>query len=180
MNEILYEESVEPKNLKMQKTFYTVYSILMWISIAVSIVLVCFGGLIFTPFLVLLILFVISAIIFAFVRTRVYYCVDYTFVSGSTRIIKVVNYKRRKKVLVFDAKEVDTVGKVGSETFEKLFKTPNLKKVYATPNSSFDDAYYVFLTQNGVKYMVIMECKETYLSHLVSFAGRNVVEKDYK
>lgn len=180
MNEILYEESVESKNLKLQKTFYTVYSVLMWLFVVASILLVCLGGLMFTPLLVLLVLCAISAIVFGFVRTRVYYCVDYTFVSGSTRIIKVVNYKRRKRVLVFDAKEVETVGRVGSETFEKLFKTPNLKKVYATPNTSFDDAYYVFLMQNGVKYMVIMECQETYLRHLVSFAGRNVVEKDYK
>ena len=59
---------------------------------------------------------------------------DCIFVSGSTRIVKVVNYKRRKRMLVFEAKEVEQVGKIGSETFEKWYSSPGIKKLYATPN----------------------------------------------
>ena len=32
MNEVLYEESAEPKNLKTQKAFYVVYSVFGWLT----------------------------------------------------------------------------------------------------------------------------------------------------
>ena len=180
MNEVLYEESAQPKNLKTQKTIYVVYTIFMWISIVFAVFLACIGGLFYVPLLILIIMSIASAVLFWFIRSKTYYCVDCIFVSGSTRIIKVINFKRRKKILIFEAKEVETVGKIGSETFERLYKTPGIKKIYATPNKYVEDGYYVYLTQNGIKYLVCLECKETYLQHLVAFAGRNVIEKDYK
>ena len=45
MNEVLYEESAQPKNLKTQKTIYVVYTIFMWISIVFAVFLACIGGL---------------------------------------------------------------------------------------------------------------------------------------
>lgn len=180
MNEVLYEESAQPKNLKTQKTIYVVYTVFMWIAIAFAIVLAIMGGFMIVSLLILMIMSIASAVLFAFVRTKTYYCVDCIFVSGSTRIIKVINFKRRKKILIFDAKEVETVGRIGSETFERLYKTPGVKKIYATPNKYVEDGFYVYLTQNGVKYLVFLECKETYLQHLVAYTGRNVIEKDYK
>lgn len=180
MNEVLYEESAQPKNLKTQKTIYVVYTVFMWIAIAFAIVLAIMGGFMIVSLLILMIMSIASAVLFAFVRTKTYYCVDCIFVSGSTRIIKVINFKRRKKILIFDAKEVETVGRIGSETFERLYKTPGVKKIYATPNKYVEDGFYVYLTQNGVKYLVFLECKETYLQHLVAYAGRTVIEKDYK
>ena len=152
----------------------------MWVMVAITLILAIFGGFLYIPILILMIMCTLSAVLFGFMRTKTYYCIDCIFVSGSTRIIKVINYKRRKKILVFDAKEVETVGKIGSDTFEKIYRTPNVKRVYATPNKYIDNGFYVYLTQNGVKYLVLMECKETYLQHLVSYAGRSVVEKDYK
>ena len=180
MNEVLYEECAQPKNLKTQKTIYVVYTVFMWAAIAFAILLACIGGFIYSPLLILMLMSVASAVLFWFIRTKTYYCVDCIFVSGSTRIIKVINFKRRKKILIYDAKEVETVGKIGSETFERLYQTPGIKKVYATPNKYIEDGYYVYLTQNGVKYLVFLECKETYLQHLVAYAGRTVIEKDYK
>ena len=32
MNEVLYEESAEPKNIKTQKAFYVVYSVFGWLT----------------------------------------------------------------------------------------------------------------------------------------------------
>ena len=72
------------------------------------------------------------------------------------------------------------VGKITSASFEKVWNTPNIKKVYATPNKYLEQGYYVYLNQNGQPYVVILECKEDYLLHLVSFTGKQVVEKDYK
>ena len=102
------------------------------------------------------------------------------FVSGSTRVVKVINYKKRKKIIIFEAKDVIQVGKITSESFAKVYATPNIKKLYATPNRYLENGFYVYLKQDGQDYVVIFECKETYLQHLVAFTGRQVIEKDYK
>lgn len=83
-------------------------------------------------------------------------------------------------MMVFDYNDVVQVGKIGSESFEKLYATPKLKKVYATPNKYISEGYYVYLVQDGINYLVILECKEDYLVNLVNFAGRKIIEKDYK
>ena len=99
MREVLYEESAQPINFKMQKTLYVVYSVLMWICLFASIFLFMIE--LFIGFDLMLVFTVLTTVLFAFLRTRFYYCVDCIFVSGSTRIIKVVNYKRRKKLIIF-------------------------------------------------------------------------------
>lgn len=181
MREVLYEECAEPRNMKFQKTIYIIYSVLFWLMIvvgaffALTIIFLVFD----IGILVFMVLSFISAFLFWFFRNKIYYCVDYIFVTGSTRIVKVINYKRRKKMLIFEADEVETVGKIGSETFDKIYSTPNVKKIFATPNRYTENGYYVYLTQAGVRYLVLMECKEEYLQHLVAFTGKGVVEKDY-
>lgn len=179
MREILYEESANPDNLKLQKIIYIVYTVVLW-ALILSSGFVFFVEFFITGFDFLLLFLVPPAILFWFVRSKIYYCVDTIFVSGSTRIVKVVNFKRRKKVIIFDSKEVIQVGKITSDSFEKVAKTPGIKKVYATPNKYITQGYYVYLNQNGQAYLVILECKETYLQHLVSFTGRQVIERDYK
>ena len=178
MREVLYEESANPSNLKAQKITYTIYHVLMWVMTVSSFL--TFIIWFYSGFLAPFIFTVISAIVFKLIKVRIYYCVDCIFVSGSTRIIKVVNFKKRKKIIIFDANEVVQVGKMTSDSFERVSSTPNIKKIYGTPNKYIDDGFYVYLVQNGQPYLLILECKETYLQHLVAFAGRQVIEKDYK
>ena len=78
-------------------------------------------------------------------------------------------------MLVFEAKEVEQVGKIGSETFEKWYSSPGIKKIYATPNKYIEDGFYVVATVNGIKYLVLFECKEEYLVNLVNFTGKTVI-----
>ena len=178
MRDILYEESKNPDNLKAQKIAYYVYAALMWGMIIASVI--TFFIWFFSGFWFPLVFSILNAILFAFVKTKVYYCVDCIFVTGSTRIVKVINYKRRKKIIVFEANEVLQVGKITSESFEKLQAMPNIKKVYGTPNKYLTEGFYVHVLQNEQHYLVLLECKETYLQHLVAFTGRKVIEKDYK
>lgn len=181
MKEVLYEESATPVNLKFQKIVFIVYTVFIWLFGIADVFTLLFyptqywGGLIF-----LLVFFTGSAVGFWFLRRKIYYCVDLIFVTGQTRIIKVINFKFRKKLLMFDYTDVIQVGKIGSESFEKLYSMPKLKKVYATPNKFFENGFYVYLSQEGVNTLVLLECKEDYLINLVNFVGRKVIEKDYK
>ncbi len=181
MKEVLYEESANPVNLKFQKVIYIIYTVLIWMFGVFDVLTLFFYptqywvGMIFS-----LVFCTGSGVIFWFLRRKIYYCVDLVFVTGQTRIIKVIHYKFRRKMMVFDYNDVVQVGKIGSESFEKLYATPKLKKVYATPNKYIAEGYYVYLAQDGVNYLVILECKEDYLVNLVNFAGRKIIEKDYK
>lgn len=178
MREVYYEESANPSNLKLQKILFIIYTILMWVSIGASIFIVYV--MLFVGFDLTIILSVGSAILFGIIKTKFYYCVDLIYVSGSTRIIKVQNYKKRKKLIIFEAREVIQVGKITSESFEKVKAIPNIKVIYATPNKDIEEGFYVQVLQNGQQHLVILECKETYLQYLVAETGRQVIEKDYK
>lgn len=176
MKEVLYEESANPVNLKFQKVIFVIYTVLIWIFGILDFVVIFF----FTADWLSIIFLTLSLVAFWILRRKIYYCVDLVFITGQTRIIKVVNYKFRRKMMVFDYVDVIQVGKIGSESFEKIYATPKLKKVYATPNKYISEGYYVYLAQEGVNYLVILECKEDYLINLVNFAGRKIIEKDYK
>ena len=180
MNEVLYEESAEPRNIKIQKAFFIIYTVLGWISLVGAVFFLLISGANILSSLPIIGLFALSCFLFFFFRTKIYYCVDCIFVSGSTRIIKVINYKRRKKMIIFDAKDVEQVGRIGSETFERWLNTPGIKKLYATPNKYIEDGFYVVVNIGGVKHLVMMECKETYLVNLIGYTGKSVIEKDYK
>ncbi len=179
MKEVLYEESINPINYKFQKTIYVIYSVVFFVNVILAGLSLLFGFFDIS-FLITAVFFGVTAFLFWFLRGRIYYCVDCIFVSGSTRLIKVINYKRRKKILLFEANEVEQVGKITSESFSKLFNSPGIKKVYATPNRYIEEGFYVFVKQSGADYLIIMDCKEEYLLNLVSFTGKKVIERDYK
>lgn len=174
MKEVLYEESFNPTNLRFQKIIYVVYAVFFWIFVALDV----FAALFLSP--VVFVLSLLSTVCFWIARKKIYYCVDLIFVSGQTRIIKVINYRFRRKILIFDAKDVVAVGKIGSRTFERIASTPKIKKVYATPNKYIENGFYVNVKKDDANYLVMLECKEEYLVNLVGFAGRKIIEKDYK
>ena len=64
---------------------------------------------------------------------------DYTIVSGSVRIAKVINDVKRKPVIKFSNENIDKIGKLNSETYQNYKKTPNIKEVYLTKNMIPED-----------------------------------------
>jgi len=180
MRDVLYEESVNPSNLKFQKIAYIFYTVFFWLLIIIGSVFLLFAFEIYWSFIIFAAFMYLSAVLIAFIKRRFYYCVDYVFVSGSTRIVKVINYKRRKLIIKFESEEVYQLGNADSESFNKLFSDPNVKKIYATPNKYSESLKYVAVKHDGINYLVIMECKEDYFVNLVSFTGKRVIEKEYK
>ena len=98
MRDVLYEESILPENLKFKKTLYVIYQILFVINIALAILFSLFGLYDWGILIVGVSFFGVAALL-AFLRNKIYYCVDCIFVSGSTRLIRVVNFKKRKKII---------------------------------------------------------------------------------
>lgn len=188
MNEVYYEETAFPYDYKKQKPLYVVcrvFLVLFWI-VAIFFALATINcipmGL--EGFLFPLIVTVWSGLAVAFmyfIKARLYNCYDYIFVTGDVRIIKVVNTKKRKKILIFDSKNVFQVGRYESETFEKHKAAPGTKVIYAPTNKYEADKpkYYIGTVVDGVKYLVVIECTEKFLYYVLQFSGKHVLEKEF-
>ncbi len=182
MREEFYEYSASPRSEKSQKIIYTVYNVLFIISV---IALVIFLFLLMmtgdSGFVFLSCVTVIFGLALYLIRRKMLIYFDYTFIAGEMRIVRVINGKFRRKFLVFECKDVFLLGKVGSDSFEKLYATPQIKKRMATPNGfgAENQLYYVGVDIAGEKNIVIMECDEKMLSFIAAYAGKNAIEKDY-
>lgn len=104
---------------------------------------------------------------------------DYTFISGSLRIAKVFNGKKRKPVLAIDDKDIETVGKIGSEEYNKISANKSLKPVICTPNLNDEGRlFYVYGAVNGEKKLIILQCSEKMIVLLVKYAGKRIMDKE--
>ncbi len=186
MNEIGYEETAFPYDYSRQKVLYIICRVLIGIFITATVLFAIFfvwfvdlsawlGALIIAVWLAGNITF------FELVKARLYCCYDFIFITGDVRIIKVVNTKKRKKLVSFDSKDVFQVGRFESETYQKIKKTPNIKVIYAPTNKFVADKpkYYIAVNSEGVKYLVVLECTENLLRYILQFSGKTVLEKEY-
>ncbi len=200
MREDLYEESAEIVNKKSEKTKYVIMEVLsyfFWCVFAfIGFFLINFfnfgvfyqGNALYIIQYLLenllpLIVSLISAILFSKLKFRFYVEYDYIFVSGNIRISKVINSKKRLFLMSFESKEIEKIGKVGSNTFEAYNSDKNVKKQFLTSNDtpiSGKDFYYIVINIDSVKNLLIFECTEKMIGVIYSYSLRTVLEKDFK
>lgn len=187
MNDIYYEETAFPQNYNKQKFIYIGCRIL---TVVASVLAGFFLFLIlFSPVegnswvlpLLIGVWFILWAVFFSLLKRRFYNCYDYIFVTGDIRIVKVINTKKRKAMAIFDSRDVFQVGRYESETYDKLSKTPGIKTIFAPTNKSVYDKekFYLAATFDGVKHLIVLECTEKFLKHVLMFAGKSILEKEY-
>lgn len=181
MRDDFYENTAAPQNEKMQKVLYSIYNVVFAVFIiALCVFLYLLLMLGDSGFITLFVLSVVCAVGVFFVRRRLLTYYDYTFIGGEVRIVKVINGKTRRLFCVINCRDVFQIGREGSPSFENLCAAPNVKKRYATANGkNVEGLYYVALSSNGEKSVIIMECDEKMLSYIAAYCGRSVIEKDY-
>ena len=191
MQEVFYEESVSTTNVSKNKVKYYIVKVIAIISIIIG-VLMTFFFLLFVNLsnmfqLIFFGIILIGSYVIGFVYLRkkdaFLLDFDYTFVSGSVRISKVLNNKRRRPVLSFNTSDIIQLGKYQSNTFEKIIKDTTNKKIIATPNecaAEGKDFYYIHLTAKGLKHILILECSETFMYNVLKFSSKTVLEPDFK
>ena len=199
MRELFYEESAKIHNEKGALRKYYIFktlSIISYVLMAVWIFVIFIGfdfRVFNEPILVIIVsilyylipfaLFLSSGIILGRLKNKFYVDYDYTFVTGSVRISQVIKNYRRKSVLVFDVSSIEQLGKVGSETYDKYAASPGIKKLILTSNTEPEegkDFYYLIVSSEGSKKLLILECSEIFLVNILKFANKSIVEKDFK
>ena len=193
MKEIFYEESAEIQNRRSASTKYNVLktvSILSYVLLCVWIMLVFvgyeFSGNILVHIIIVLIpaiMFFLSGFFLGKLKNKFYVDYDYTFVTGSIRIAKVIKNIKRRFVIKFDASDIEKLGKYGSDTYHKYEKMPGIAKFILTSNVSASDGkefYYLVVNVDGVKKLLILECTETLMVNILKFANKTIIEEDFK
>ncbi len=181
-NEVLYEETLFPSDYSRQKVFYIICRVIIAIFIAATVFFVFSLIYIDWHLVFYAVWFALGAVAFVLIKKHFYNCYDLIFVSGEVRVIKVVNTKKRKKIAIFDSKDVFGAGRFGSETYEKFAASPDIKKIFVPTNKYVIDKekYYICTVVDGAKMMFVLECSETFLKYVLKYCGKPVLEKEFK
>ena len=185
MRDEFYENTAAPQNEKTQKVFYHIYNVLFIICCVAFVLCLLFCLSLSMQFIPMFLIIAAFAVVFGascyFIRRKMLLYYDYTYIGGEIRIIKVINGKFRRKYMVFQCKDIYRIGKAGSESFEKLYYTPNIKRKIATPNGlgAAKQLYYIAVNTGGENSLVVLECEEKFLSYIVDYSGKSIIEPDY-
>ena len=191
MREVFYEESSMVQDIKSAKRKYIIFNVLSivpYVFIFLWLFFI-FGNLIITTDEIIFKLAIAFVpVIFLFLlayfsskkRDDVYADFDYTFISGSVRISKVIYNIKRKNVITFGSDVIEKVGKFNSQTYKKIESYSNVKKMILTSNrqpSEGKDFYYIYVVNNSGKKLLILECTQLFILSLLSFCKRHVREE---
>ncbi len=194
MKEIFYEESSRIQNEKSASRKYNIFktlSIISYVCVVLWILIFVFpfdfgqGNLILNLLFLIIppALFVFSGIVIGKMKNRFYVDYDYTFVTGSLRIAKVIKNIKRKPVMKFDVTNIERIGKYGSKTYNKYSLMPGVVKMILTSNvtpTEGKDFYYIVVNLDGIKKLLILECTEMLMVNILRFTNRGIIEEDFK
>jgi len=190
--EVFYEESSKVQSRKSSSIKYYLIktlSVLSYIIAGVWAFLILYlypfgeGNILVNIVITLLpfLIFIMCGIIMGIIKNKFYIDYDYTFISGEVRISKVIKEIKRINVLEFQCDDIEKVGKFDSATYQRYESMPGIsKKIFTSNNVAEDDKdfYYIVVNSNG-KNLFIFECSETFISNVLKFSKRNVLEEDF-
>ena len=194
MNDIFYEESARTQNEKSASIKYNIFntlSIISFIFMVLWLVLIFIAydftkGSTYINIIIVLMpfaLFLSSGIVLCKIKNKFYVDYDYTFVTGSISIAKVVKNIKRYPVIEFETSKIEKLGKYGSETFNKYVSLPGIKKLILTSNDSPEKEkafYYLIINTDGEKKLLVLECSETFIYNVLKFSNKFILEEDFK
>jgi hypothetical protein len=190
--EVFYEESSKVQSKKSSLFKYNLLKIFSIISYVVAgawffLILYIYpfgeGNLLINIIITLLpfLIFIMCGIITGLLKNRFYIDYDYTFISGEVRISKVIKEIKRVNLLTFQCLDIEKIGRYGSTTFDRYESTPGINKKIFSSNEIAEDGkefFYIVVNSNG-KNLFVFECTETFISNVLKFSKRNVLEEDY-
>lgn len=192
MREVFYEETAMVQNQRSCLIKYyilRVFSIISYVFAVLSLLLAFLFPLnkdaMFISLLIAFIpaiIFLISGIMFGKFKNKVYVEYDYTFVTGSVRVSKVMNNSKRKHMFKFEASDIERIGNYGSQTYLRYEKSPGIIKNILTSNISpaeGKDLYYIVAFFGGDKHLMVFECTQLFLSNILKFTNKGIIEEEF-
>lgn len=189
MKELYYEETVEILNLKTAKARYKIFKLISVISyimmalwIYVMMMYVLNPAYLTSYFLLGLgpaVVFCATGVACSLIKNKFFTEYDYSVLTGSVRFSKIINRNKRKAIMSFSTSDIERIGRVGSETYNKFIKMPDVSKRTFTPNNTATEGkgfYYLFVNYRGSKLLLTIECSKIFISNIFSYCKRHVLE----
>ena len=132
----------------------------------------------FTPVAI----FLVAGILFGKYKNTLYVEYDYTFVSGSIRVSKVIKNVKRIFVVKFETFNIEKIGRYNSSTYKKYQLFPGIDEKILTQNSTpvdNKDFYYIVINAGGQKSLLVFECTEQFIACVLKFSNRTVLEERF-
>ena len=192
MQEVFYEESAFLADTRPATVKYNVCKVfsiasyviaITWIVIAINFFEV--EGYWFYTLLGIIIPFgtaLTSGILLGIIRDKQYIDYDYTFITGTIRISKVIKNVKRRKILSFDTSNIEKIGRYGSPSYVRFSSSPDKKRLVLTSNKAAaegKDFYYIATRADGQSYLLVLECTDELLRNILRFSGKNAFEDGF-
>lgn len=177
MIESFFEQNVSDANEASKKKRQTVLKICSIISLVMGILLILMAYLLFiggeipegasiwsvlTPILVDLFFAAVFIFLYFWIKrakNNTLLEFDYTFVSGSLRIAKVINHIKRKPLISIECSDIEAMDKVSDASFLRYDTMKSIKKIMASPNPDSEDLFYIFCKKGGENTLLVIEPK---------------------
>lgn len=192
MREVFYEETTivnNPSKCSRKYKLFKTLSILSYVLAGLNIFLGLFYPIIEEALILSLVMAFIPAVFFIILgillgkrKNLVYVEYDYTFVTGSIRISKVIANLKRKSLFIFEAKEIEQIGMYGSDAYLRYEKTPGIVKKILTSNeipNENKDFYYIVAVIDSEKHLLVIESTKVFVSNILKFTNRTILEKEF-
>ena len=104
---------------------------------------------------------------------------DYVLNGRELKIVRVVESKRRKLYLTVDLADIEVMGKVENDSYDKAEATPGIKKEYALANpNDIEQIYYAVYNSSKGKKLLHFEPSAELLREIRMSLGRELVQKN--
>ena len=97
---------------------------------------------------------------------------EYTFTNGALDFAEVYNNKKRKSLGSLNVRNVESFGKVNSESFKRYMNMPGLKRMNWFLNREAE-LYYFYFTKDQDKKMIILEPSEELVGFIRQYLPRD-------
>ncbi len=193
MPEIFIEESIDMQNPKEGKRKQIFVIFLCILSVILCLISFAFFSMIpaedgnknltsiwvYVIYFIPVLLFGALAIYFFFKRNDFVNSYDYTFVSGSLRIARVLNYVKRVPLIKIEANEIMSIGLVDSQKFLRIQSGKIDKKIFATPNyKTSKRLMFIQARCGGDVKLIYVELSKNMILAISKFVTIGTIEKD--
>ncbi len=192
MQELFYEECAQVQNAHSAKRKYNIFktiSIFFYILTGIWVVAFIYLYIIdinnplfdFIIFLIPTAILLASAIFAGIFKNRFYLDYDYTFVSGSIRVAKVIKNIKRKFLISFETSCIEKIGPYGSKAFFTYNDISGINKQIFTQNefpAENKDFYYIVANVNSQKQLMVFECTELFIRNVLKYSKKTVIDEE--
>ncbi len=170
--DVFYEMSVNNPTTN-STVIYAVYMVLCIICGIVSFLILLSGGIASIPFLILAVIAALLCALFYTLAQTVRVEYDYTLTNGTLDIAKILNDKKRKKLVSIDVANILEMRPITDDGFQRYFKDRNIKKVNIFLNRG-EHLYYMVFVKDDSKVVIVFEPDEQMVEYMKLFNPDNI------